>query len=379
MSKLIQGCYLHYCDVMNPGCSLTGVDRKVLAQIKAFNDADIECSFRYCARPKSFLAKAISCLPFAPDGVDWPDVDELGPLDFLYIRRPVYASKGLRRFLRAFRDKNPDAMVLYEIPTYPYDGEMKGVNYPALLKDRFHRGRLKGLVDRVVDLSRHDEIFGIETLQIVNGVDLNVVSMRTPNLDHGALNLLFIAFFSDWHAADRVIKGLAEYRDKNPSKEVVLHMVGEGDKVPSLRELARSSGLYDEVIFHGYCESDEMDRLYDECDIAVASLGLHRIGIELASTLKSREYLAKGVPFIYSGKIDVFVDDPVDFCLEVSADDSPIDIEEIVEFYERLTESEGVNELTARIRAYAEGHVGVDVAMRNVIGLLKKEYSDDER
>lgn len=378
MSKRIRGCYLHYCDVMDPEYSLTGVDRKVLAQIKAFNDAGIDCAFRYCSHPKSFLGKAISCLPFMSDGVDWPDVDQLGPLDFLYIRRPVYASKGLRRFLREFRDKNPGSMVLYEIPTYPYDEEMKGINYPALLKDRFHRQRMKGLVDYIVDLSGRDEIFGIETLQIMNGVDLSAVGMRTPDSDRGSLNLLFIAFFSDWHAADRVIKGLAEYRRKRPSKEVVLHLAGEGDRVPSLRELAKTLGLCDEVVFHGYCGLDEMDKLYDRCDIAVASLGLHRIGVDLASTLKTREYLAKGVPFIYSGKIDVFVGHPVDFCLEVPADDSPIDIEEIVEFYERLTESEDINNLTKRIRAYAEERVGVDVAMRNVIGLLKKEYSDDE-
>ena len=320
--KIIRGCYLHYCDVMDPGYQLTGVDRKVLSQIKAFNDLGVECRFRYCARPISFLKKAISCMPFASDGVDWPDAGELGELDFLYIRRPVYVSRDFLRFLKVFREQNPRAIVFYEIPTYPYDAEMKGFNHLALLKDRHNRIKMNGLVDRIVDLSGQEQIFAIPTIQIINGIDLDQVAVRAPNAEGTDLNLLFVAMFADWHAADRAIRGIDEYIRSGGVRNVVLHLVGGGDSISSLESLTHSLGLKDHVVFHGYCDADEMNGLYDACDMAIASLGLHRIGIEMASTLKTREYLAKGIPFVYSGKIDVCEDSPVDFSLEVPADDS---------------------------------------------------------
>ena len=66
--------------------------------------------------------------------------------------------------------------------------------------------------------------------------------------------------------------------------------------------------------------------LYDRCHFAIASLGLHRIGIDVASTLKTREYLAKGMPFVYSGEVDVFRDEPAHFCMAVPADETPVDV-----------------------------------------------------
>lgn len=104
--------------------------------------------------------------------------------------------------------------------------------------------------------------------------------------------------------------------------------------------------------------------MYDKCNLAIASLGIHRLGISWLSTLKSREYLAKGIPFIYSGTIDVFAKNPVDFALQIPADDTPADFHSILSFYRNLYKKYSEEELCDRIRKYAEKYVSMFSAMK---------------
>lgn len=371
MSERIRGCYLHYCDVMDPKSSLTGIDRKVLSQIKMFSDAGLECDFRYCRRPTSFFGKAISCLPFMPDGVDWPSPCELGDLDFLYIRRPVYISATFLKFLRGFRAKNPHAIVLYEIPTYPYDAEMGGFNSVALIKDKHHRSELNGLIDYIVDLGGRTEIFGLPTIQITNGIDFDVVSRRKASLDGNAVNVLAVAAFSPWHGVDRFIEGMAKYYEGDGSRNVVLHLAGGGSELDSLQSLVRSRGLEDHVVFYGHLGPVQLEPLYGQSDLGIECLGIHRrAGLQRSASIKSREYLAKGLPFIYSAPIDGIEDGEVDFCKRMPPDESPIDLEDVLIFRDGLYEKEDPNELAERMRLYGQGHISMKAAMKNVLQLL---------
>lgn len=370
----MRGYYLHYRDISNEKHNKTGIDRKVEGQIKALNDAGCDCNFILCKQPETIPEMIASCLPFLPDGIDWPNAVDLKDADYIYIRRPRFASREMIGFLADVKAVNPAIKIIYEIPTFPYDKEMSSLKMRlAKSKDVKYRKYLSKYVDYIADLSGTDYIFAIPTVQIINGIDLARVKERQHKAADDSIHLLCVAMFMDWHAADRIIEGIAEYENSPQAENVMLHLVGEGEKLPSLRSLTKSLKIEDRVVFHGYCDSHKMDELYDMCDVAVASLGFHRIGVDVASTLKTREYLAKGIPFVYSGNIDVFVNNPVDFCMKIPADDSPVDIEDVVNFFRNLTEGESVADLTSRIRAYAEEHVGMDAAMSNVVKLLKEE------
>jgi glycosyltransferase involved in cell wall biosynthesis len=52
------------------------------------------------------------------------------------------------------------------------------------------------------------------------------------------------------------------------------------------------------VVFHGYLSKENYQTLLAAADIALASLALHRVGLRDGSPLKSREYLAYGLPTI---------------------------------------------------------------------------------
>lgn len=72
--------------------------------------------------------------------------------------------------------------------------------------------------------------------------------------------------------------------------------------------------------------------MFDECDFGIGSLARHRSQIDKIKTLKNREYAARGIPFVYSETDDDFEKMP--YILKAPADDTPLDIEKIIDFYE---------------------------------------------
>ena len=47
--------------------------------------------------------------------------------DFIYLRKPSAINMGFIDFLKRVRKLNPKMKILLEIPTYPYDNEIKGM------------------------------------------------------------------------------------------------------------------------------------------------------------------------------------------------------------------------------------------------------------
>ncbi|MCL1797536.1 MAG: glycosyltransferase [Eggerthellaceae bacterium] len=368
----IKGCYLHYRDVLHnkmPG----GIEKKVAAQIKAFNDAGLACDFILCEQPETTVSKVLSCLPFFSDGIKWPDPSKMAEYSYVYIRRPRFASKELLQFLRNTKKENPHVQIIYEIPTYPYDGEMRTpIFYPAFIKDRMNRKHLRKYLNRIAVLVDEEEVFGIETIKITNGIDLShiVPKAPVPNLDE--VHIISVARFERWHGIDRLVSGMLDYYQKGSSqRRIVLHVVGTGGVLKPLVKWIKNAGLESSVLFHGYCNSAELDSLYDQCSLAVESLGFHRrAGLTVSASLKSREYLAKGIPFISANEIDLFPDKPVDFFLQIPSDETSVDIDKLLEFHDSLYASESQESLIKRMRAFAEAHIGMNQAMQKVTNYI---------
>lgn len=363
---------MHYRDIVHnekPG----GIEKKVAAQIKAFNAAGLACDFIFCRQPETVASKILSCLPFMPDGVNWPDPQSMSDYSFIYIRRPRFASRELIRFIEKTKRVNPDIKIIYEIPTYPYDAEMKTpILYSALIKDRINRKKLRTNVNRAAILTDEEEVFGIKTVKIMNGIDLSRITPKEPASALDEVHIIAVACFERWHGLDRLIAGIIAYYQKPIlRRKVVLHVAGTGSILGSLKRQVEAANLRENIIFHGYCDSEELDALYDRCSLAVESLGFHRrAGLSVSASLKSREYLAKGIPFVSANEVDVFIDNPVDFFQQIPSNEDPVDIKELLSFHDRLYASETPGGLIGRIRGFAETHVEMDKAMENVISYL---------
>ena len=87
------------------------------------------------------------------------------------------------------------------------------------------------------------------------------------------------------------------------------------------------------VILYGKKHGLELDNIFDICDFGIGSLGRHRVGIDKIKTLKNREYAARGIPFIYSETDSDFDSKP--YVLKAPADESPINIQDIIDFYKK--------------------------------------------
>lgn len=372
-----KGYYLHYRDLNDLDRNKTGIDLKVEDQISALNELGCECEFVFCPQPETTLGMVKSCLPFMPDGIAWPNVKDLEDADYLYIRIPRFISKEMISFLEKNKRHNPDSLVILEVPTYPYDVIMKNWKlFFALMKDRVHRGHLARYVDYISDLSGTEQIFGIDTVQIINGINLERVQAREIGERHPSeFNVMCSSFYRDYHGIDRLIYGLANYYESKPEIGVNLYLAGGGDELPNLKKMVARLGLEQHVLFPGILGRDDLDALYDKCSLAVGVLGLHRTGAETTSALKTREYLAKGMPFIYSAKVDVFEKEPMDLCFNVPNDDSPVDVAEIVDFYGRTISSLGESCITRKIRDYANNNITMKIAMRRVAELIREQCS----
>lgn len=372
----IKVCYIYQDEIPQSDEQRSGVDRKALSQIKAFRAAGFRCQLAVPKLRKAFFYKVAQLIPFGPNRYDWVSLSDL-QADVFYIRRPLFFSRQLIKMLGLLKLGNPTCKILFEIPTYPYDDEFSSLILRIILaKDRYCRKRIHTYVDRIVDLSGVKSIFGVPAIRIMNGVDLSKISPRRADAftKNGVVNIIVVASFSHWHGLDRLVAGLCAYYASKPCRKVVLHMVGEGPDRRILEDMVKDHYIDDYVCFYGQCGRAEMDRVYDQCSLAVECLGNHRKGITLSSSLKSREYLAKGIPFVYSGRIDVFEKRGVDFCLQVPDDESPIDIESVLAFHDTLYARESEKPLTSRIRTYAEENVGMDAAMKPVVDYIKESF-----
>ena len=373
-NRSINGFYLSTFDLLNKNHALSGVERKILNQINCFNEAGLNCTPIFCKESNNRIRRGIGTLPFVSDGIAWPSAASLKDASYLYIRRPLFFSKELLKFLMKVRAFNPSILIIVELPTYPYDKEMnKPELFFAAKKDVKYRNLLHKCIDYIADLSGADRIFNIPTLHIINGIDLKNVFPRTPSYyPEKPIEMIFPAQFGPWHGCDLVLQGLGEYYKSGGNRNIILHLAGEGPETGHLRKLVDSLNLSDHVVLHGFKSRTQLDALYNQCTLGVGCFGLHRRDSNcLDSSLKTREYLAKGIPFIYAGKVDVLESNPQDFCLGFKSIESPPDFEHVIAFHDHLYSANDENDLIRRIRSFAERTVSMQSAMSSVIWVLK--------
>ena len=108
------------------------------------------------------------------------------------------------------------------------------------------------------------------------------------------------------------------------------------------------------IIFHGPKSGRELDQIFDETDIAVDALGRHRSGVYYNSSLKGKEYVARGIPVISAVKTELDYMPEFKYYLTLPADDTDISMDDIIAFYEKIYFHNNPNEITLSIRQQTE-------------------------
>lgn len=262
-------------------------------------------------------------------------------IQFIYARCFQNANPWLIRFFR--RIKKIGIKSVTEIPTYPYDSEFVGFPFMTrmgLKIDQLFRNRLYRQMNAIVTFSDAEKIFGQRTIRISNGVDMDSIPLHQYHApSDSSVHLIGVAEVHYWHGYDRLIAGLGEYykHTSNP-RQVFFHIVGgvwksemyDSIHAPGFSEIMDKYSIRNRVIFHDQLFGDELNQVFNQCCFAIGSLARHRSGITTIKTLKNREYATRGIPFIYSEQDSDF--DHQAYILKATPDESPINIQEILDF-----------------------------------------------
>lgn len=350
-----------------------GVIKKIKGQISVLSQCfDIEE-----IQIKSQKYKILKRIPFGSFIYKWHDVEkQIKDAKFIYVRKPMIDA-GFVNLLKNIKANNSNVIVLLEIPTFPYDHEQfhKSLSsYPFFLKEINNRKKLKGLVDRIVIYARTEEIFNIPTICIQNGIDIDRIPLAYPNKSNEEkekIVLVAVASLQPSHGYERILEGLRLYYTSKERRIVEFLIVGSGEVENDLKRLVKKYGLTNYVKFFGQKVGKELDKVYEKADIALGCFGLYKRGIFLSSALKTRDYIARGMPVVSGCMEDVFSLNTSEFYLEFPNDNTPIDINTIIIFYDKLLERYSVKDIRLNIRKYAEDNVSMSHTFSPVCDFIK--------
>ena len=139
-----------------------------------------------------------------------------------------------------------------------------------------------------------------KTLKMGNGIlitdDIPLTKAVWPS---NKLNLIAVAQLANWHGYDRMLYALAALKNKKLPCDISFTIVGDGKALPFLKNLVDELEL-NNVRFTGHLIGDALNKVFENMHVGVSSLGLYRIGLNEASELKTREYMARGLTVIAS-------------------------------------------------------------------------------
>lgn len=352
---------------------LNGVSKKVLNQYKIFSEF-------YKA---DMISYGPDCLYyFHNNTIDTIALDKLNrrlklysfikndlvsnQYECIYIR--YHLSDFLFVYLLKLLNKNSSNIAI-EIPTYPYNYELlkwkKGI--VRFLVDLSSQAFLKLYVGRIVTYSNDTRIFGIKTINTINGIIYEDIIPSQKQLHSGMeINLISVSLTMSCHGYDRLIEGLNDYYKNGGKANVFYHLVGDGIEIEKYKGLVEKYELEKHVKFYGFKGGQELDEIYDKADIAINSLAIHRIGLKTESTIKSKEYAAKGLPMVSSYEIDAFSsEDNKRYILKISADESSVNIEEVIQFYKQVYSN--TDNLSADIRNASRKRSDMRITLKEVM------------
>ena len=258
--------------------------------------------------------------------------------DVVYVRIHYFVTFGLLSFFKKMQRANNKVRIYIEIPTFPFEEE---------LKSKLHRfrnwlngltiPRLKKYVTKIITLSNDDNIWEIPTVRISNGflpavTDKELVR-RKPNMTDGEFHIGMIAQFSDWHAADILVKSLKAYVLTSAAIKIRVHFIGK--MIAKVIEMVEIENLEHDIIFHDEKDALEIATFLNDIHVCVGTLGHHRKNIQLDSSLKNREYAFSGMPMILKTP-DLDFPKELFFVKYFPDDDSLLNLNEVVDFYNKL-------------------------------------------
>lgn len=224
---------------------------------------------------------------------------------------------------------------------------------------------LIGTTNDLLHAHFNPEKYKVATMVIGNGVNMEATPLRKKYTDPLAteFNITCVAELNPHNGVDRLVKGLSEYKGKDI---INLHIVGKGTMLSSLKQLTEELGLKT-VFFHGFLSGDKLNEIFEQTDLALAPLAIHRSKITTHSSIKAREYTARGIPFAISGMDEEF---PVEtsFAYHIESNEEPVDVAAFIEFTRNVVKNP---DYKVQMREYAIKNLSWSKKMKDLSEFIK--------
>lgn len=365
-----RGYYIHF-----NGRKSIGVYKKIDMQIQELRRYfDLE-EIEIIDIDRNLIQRLIGLLPSCSIKRNYDEaMNKIERPDFVYIRRTV-ADNEYIIFLREIKRRFPFCKIIIEIFTYPYDRDefLRWNAWPFYIKEIKNRRKLKRYVDRFVTHSKEKVIFGVPTIHASNGIivrNVEPVSGETKKEDD-TLTLMAVAYMQKHHGYERVIKGINQYIKKGGKRQIKLYLVGDGPEKTRYIRLVNKLKLDKQVLFFATMTGKALDKLYDEADIAVGAFGFFKDHVYFVSTIKVKEYLAKGIPIINGCKEETFEHNNVSYYMEFPNDSTDLNIEAVIRFYDNIYKNKSKKQVIDEIRKYATETVDMSIAIFPVVEYIQ--------
>lgn len=171
---------------------------------------------------------------------------------------------------------------------------------------------------------------------IADGVDAETFTLHAaPPLDD-EIRMIFLkgaAFDADYNGLDRLMKGMAAGGCK---RRVKLTIIGSGlEYEKGLAAICEALAFTE---FKGRMSKAELDVELNSYHMGVGALAVHRKGLSSTSSIKNREYFARGIPFFFAHHDPDLHGNPetLNYCFVSDGNETPIRMSDLEQFLESM-------------------------------------------
>lgn len=209
----------------------------------------------------------------------------------------------------------------------------------------------------------------IPSIIIPNGIDVEKLKKTGfKRFDGNTLNIVAVVSSpAPWHGLDKIVSSINLYNGK---VKINFHIIGKVTK----KDIKNIPVECSKVIFHGLKYGGELDEIMKDMNIAMSTMALHKKEMNEACSLKTREYTARGIPFILAYKDPDLqhVEKDYKFYLSFPNDESEIQIEKIIDFAVRMSEKNFNESISDYMRKYALKYMDWSVKIKKYIEFLEE-------
>ncbi len=229
----------------------------------------------------------------------------LAQYDAIILRYPLVDGFGNQKFLKKYGNKIFTEHHSDEISELRSMGRMvdKIRAFLEMSYSSYFLSHVRGIIG-VTDEIRKIELAKIPqvspSIVVANGINpQSFIHTDFLSFDGKYLNMIFVASeFVPWHGLEILLESCDVYQGECC---IVLHLVGRLSQLQQ-EKISLINNKKITIIVHGNIYGKALDTLFENVTLAISSLALSKKNMKEACTLKSREYIVRGIPFIYAYK-----------------------------------------------------------------------------